>query len=64
MRLRGGLISRLRSILHEWRLVLQRVRKPDSDEYMHAGKIMWLGILIVGAAAYLVHLAAYMLLRG
>ena len=57
-------MGRIRSTLHEWRLILQRLRKPDRDEYLHSGKITWLAILIVGAAAYLIHLAAYMILRG
>jgi len=59
---RGGLVARLKATLHEWRLTLQRVRKPDPEEYIQASKIIWLAIFIVGAVAYTIHLAATLVL--
>ncbi len=61
---RRGIVEYIRATLHEWRLVLQRVKKPDRDEYIQASKITWLAILAVGSVAYLIHLTAYLLLRG
>jgi len=58
----GGILYALRSTLHEWRLVLQRVRKPDWDDYIHAAKIIWMAILLVGSVAYVIHYTAYALL--
>ncbi len=58
-----GIFSKLRDTLHNWRLILQRVKRPDKDEYVHATKIMWLAILIVGVVAYIIHLTAYLILR-
>ena len=58
-----GVIGKLRGTLHNWKLILQRVRRPDKDEYVHATKIMWLAILIVGVVAYTIHLTAYLILR-
>ncbi len=58
----GGLVYAIRATLHEWRLVLQRVRRPDKDEYMHASKIIWLAIGIVGVVAYIIHFTAYSIL--
>jgi len=60
----GGLVYAIRSTLHEWRLVLQRVRRPDMDEYKQASKIIWLSILLVGGVAYVIHLTAYLILGG
>lgn len=59
-----GLSERIRSTLHEWKLVLQRVRKPDREEYIQTSKVIWLAVLVVGGVAYVIHLAAYLALRG
>ncbi len=58
----SGIIYAIRSTLHEWRLVLQRVRKPDKDDYIHATKIIWMAILLVGSVAYVIHYTAYALM--
>jgi len=58
----GGLVYAIRSTLHEWRLILQRVRRPDKDDYLHASKIIWMAILLVGSVAYVIHYVAYSLL--
>ncbi len=59
----GGIIAAIKSTLHEWKLVLQRVRRPDKDEYIQASKITWLSILLVGVVAYIIHYIAVSLLR-
>jgi protein transport protein SEC61 subunit gamma-like protein len=58
----GGIVYAIKATLHEWRLVLQRVKRPDRDEYMHASKIIWLAIGLVGIVAYVIHFTAYILL--
>ncbi|MET1127946.1 MAG: protein translocase SEC61 complex subunit gamma [Thermoproteota archaeon] len=63
-RTNGGLLKALSSTLKEWKLVLQRVRKPDMRDYRQAAKVIWLAILLVGAIAYVIHLVAVMLLMG
>ena len=59
-----GLIDYVKSTLHEWRLVLQRVEKPDKTEYVQAAKVVWLAILLVGSVAYVIHFVAASLLTG
>jgi protein translocase SEC61 complex gamma subunit len=63
-RTNGGPLKALSSTLKEWKLVLQRVRKPDMGDYRQAAKVVWLAILLVGAIAYVIHLVAVMLLMG
>jgi protein transport protein SEC61 subunit gamma-like protein len=60
----GGIISSIRATLHDWRLILQRVKKPDRDEFIQASKIIWLAIVLVGSVAYLLHLVAVKILAG
>ena len=60
----GGPLSYIKMTLHEWKLILQRVRKPDREEYTHATKIIWLAILLVGSVAYLIHLVATRVVTG
>ena len=60
----GGILSSIRATLHDWRLILQRVKRPDRDEYLQAAKIIWLAILLVGSVAYLLHLVATEILAG
>jgi len=59
-----GIIGKIRMTLHEWRLILQRLKKPDMDEYKQTAKIMWLTILLVGSVAYLIQLVAVKLITG
>jgi len=59
-----GIIGKIRTTLHEWRLILQRLKKPDMDEYKQTAKIMWLTILLVGSVAYLIQLIAVKLITG
>ncbi len=59
---RESLLDYIRATLHEWRLALQRVRKPDMDEYIQASKIIWLAVLLVGVVAYTIHLTATLIL--
>ncbi len=59
-----GIIGKIRMTLHEWRLVLQRLKKPDMDEYKQTAKIMWLTILLIGSVAYLIQLVAVKLITG
>lgn len=59
----GALVDKLKNMFHEWKLVLHRVRKPEKDEYIHTLKILWLGIILVGVVAYVIHLTAYLILR-
>ena len=60
----GGILSSIKSTLHDWRLILQRVKRPDRDEYLQAAKIIWLAILLVGSVAYILHLIATKILAG
>ncbi len=59
-----GIIGKIKMTLHEWRLILQRLKKPDMDEYKQTAKIMWLTILLVGSVAYLIQLVAVKLITG
>ncbi|WP_168371215.1 protein translocase SEC61 complex subunit gamma [Pyrodictium occultum] len=61
---RESIIDYVKATLHEWRLVLQRVEKPDSSEYLQASKVIWLAIILVGSVAYVIHLVATTLLTG
>ncbi len=60
----GTARRKLASTLQEWKLVLLRVRKPDRDEFVQTLKVVSLGIAIVSSLAYVIHLAAVMLLGG
>ncbi|ABM81422.1 protein translocase SEC61 complex subunit gamma [Hyperthermus butylicus] len=60
----SGPLGYIRMALHEWRLILQRVRKPDREEYIHTAKIIWLAILLVGSVAYVIHLVATQVVMG
>lgn len=59
-----SIIGYVKATLHEWKLVLQRVEKPDKTEYMQAAKVIWLAILLVGSVAYVIHFVAATLLAG
>ncbi|BES80620.1 protein translocase SEC61 complex subunit gamma [Pyrodictium abyssi] len=59
-----SIIDYVKATLHEWKLVLQRVEKPDKTEYMQAAKVIWLAILLVGSVAYVIHFVAATLLAG
>ncbi|BEP18075.1 hypothetical protein PYJP_14270 [Pyrofollis japonicus] len=59
-----GIAGKIRMTLHEWRLILQRLKKPDRDEYMQTAKITWLTILLIGSVAYIIQLVAVKLLTG
>ncbi len=56
--------KRIVSTLSEWKLVLLRVKKPERDEFIQAAKVVWLGIVLVGGIAYIIHLIAVLLLGG
>jgi protein translocase SEC61 complex gamma subunit len=60
----GASRRRILSTLHEWKLVLLRVRKPDREEFVQALKVISLGIAIIGGLAYIIHLTAVVLLGG
>ncbi len=59
-----NVVKRLTGTLHEWKLVLLRVRKPDKTEFIQALKVVGLGIAIVGSLSYIIHLVAIAFLGG
>jgi len=59
-----SIIDYMKATLHEWKLILQRVEKPDKIEYIQAAKVIWLAILLVGSVAYVIHFVATSLLTG
>jgi len=58
-----GIAKAITSTLKEWRLVLMRVKRPDKDEFIQALKVVFLGLAIVGAMAYIIHVSAILLMR-
>ena len=54
--------KRITSTLQEWKLVLMRVSRPDRHEFLQALKVVGLGVVLVGGLAYIIHLAAVLLL--
>jgi len=52
------------SFFKEWRLVFMRLRKPDRSEFVQVTKVIFLGLAIVAAIAYIIHSIAYLILIG
>ncbi len=52
------------SFVKEWRLVFMRLRKPDKEEFLQVSKIIFLGLAIVAAIAYVIHTIAYIIVVG
>ena len=50
--------QRFQNMLVSWQRILRLSRKPDDDEFKLALKLTFLGFLLVGAIAYIVHLVA------
>ena len=48
--------SRLRSMLTEYSRVLRITKKPSKEEYKTIVKVSGLGIAIIGAIGFLIHL--------
>ena len=54
----------LRRILEGMRRVVMLARKPEPDEYRLLLKITWVGFLLVGAIAFIIQLAMYLIYGG
>ena len=50
--------------LREWRLIFMRLRKPDREELVQVSKVIFLGLAIVAAIAYIIHTVAYIIVVG
>ena len=57
-------LNKIKSTLHNWKLVLQRVTNPSRTEYFQAIKIVWLAIGILAVISYLIHIVAVQILSS
>ncbi|MDY6769947.1 MAG: protein translocase SEC61 complex subunit gamma [Candidatus Nanohaloarchaea archaeon] len=51
----------VRDKLAEWKRVLKITRKPDREEFSMSAKVTGAGIIIIGAAGFLIYVGATML---
>jgi protein transport protein SEC61 subunit gamma-like protein len=52
----------LRELIDAWRRIIQVATKPDREEYMTLLKITLIGLVLVGAIAFVVRLIFYTIL--
>ncbi len=57
-----GVKDRLESHLAAWKRVVTLSRKPDDEEFGLLTRLTLLGMLLVGAIAYIIHLIYVILL--
>lgn len=57
----SGLVPRLKTFAIESRRVLAVTRKPTKDEFVTIVKVTGIGIFIIGAIGFLLHIARNLL---
>ncbi len=55
-----GVVGRVRKFITESKRVLRIAKKPSKDEYWTITKVSGLGLLLIGFAGFLLHLADWL----